>query len=152
LVALLLAHGANPNLKAASNANEESALHQADTNSVALYYSPPRNEVISYTKHLSEDVAPIDTDSELAIAERTKACIDILLFNGADIEARDGNGDSPLMSRILENDLDIAEYLLNKGADLHAKDVNGVEVREKVDLPETVEWCMKHSTAFGARH
>jgi ankyrin repeat protein len=150
LVALLLAHGASPNLKAGNEGNEESALHQADTNSVTLCNSPPRNEVTSYTRYVSEDVAAINTDSESAIAERTKACIDILLFMGADIEGQDQNGNTPLMLRILQNDLDIAEYFLTKGANLHAKDFDGQEVSEKVDSPEVVEWCTKHTTTLGS--
>lgn len=151
LVALLLASGANPNLKTGTNADGESALHQADTNSITLIPSAPRTVATSYTEYLSKDTAPLETDSESAILDRTKACIDILLFGGADIEAQNVNGNTSLMLRILQNDLEIADYLLGRGANLHAKDFHGMEVSEKVDSPKTVEWCLRHSKGLCTR-
>jgi ankyrin repeat protein len=151
LVALLLAYGANPNLKGGVNINEETALHQADVKSDTLVHEPHRNAVTSYTNYLSENVDPMETDSESAILVRTKACIDILLFNGADIEAQDHNGDTPLMLRVLQGDLETAEYLLSRGANLHVKDFDGVEVTDKVDSPKALEWCMKYDPALATR-
>ncbi|EON69346.1 serine/threonine protein kinase [Coniosporium apollinis CBS 100218] len=144
LAALLLTHGADPNLKAGQNGDQDTALHLADTTSLTISYDPPRNKIIGYEVYLPDDVAAVDTENESAIAARTKACIDVLLFFGADSEAQDLNGNTPLMRRILENDWGIAEYLLSKGASLHAKDFAGVEVIGKVESPEAVEWCAGH--------
>jgi ankyrin repeat protein len=152
LVALLLAYGANPNLKGGVAVNEETALHQADVKSETMVHDLHRNAVTSYKKHLSKDVNPVETDSQFAILARTKACIDILLFNGADIEAQDRNGDTPLMLRVLQGDLETAQYLLDKGANLHAKDFDGMEVSDKVDSPEVLEWCIKFGPALATRH
>jgi ankyrin repeat protein len=121
LVALLLAYGANSNLKGGVHVDEQTALHQVNVKSETMVQNPHRNAVTSYTEYLSEGVGPMETDSEAGILARTKACIDILLSSGADIEAQDRNGDTPLMLSVLQGDLETAQYLLDKGANLHPK-------------------------------
>ena len=141
LTALLLSYGADPNLTARDD-NNHTPLHQADTTSLTTFYEPPRNRVTSYLEYLDDE-----TDGKSAIAVRTKACIAVLLSFGADIEAQDCNGDTALMRRIIEDDFDIAEYLLSQGANLHAKDFAGYGIFEKAKSSEAIFWCVQHSTS-----
>lgn len=119
---------------------------QSDTISLTAYYEPPRNHVTSYLEYLDENDELVDTESDSAIAARAQACIAALLFFGADIEAQDDYGDTPLMRRILEGDFGTAEYLLSRGANLHAKDHAGLKVCEKIESPEAVHWCAQHDS------
>lgn len=138
LVALLLVHGADPNLRTSKYGCQDTALHQADTTSETLLNDPPRNEITTYEEIMAEGVTAVDTENESAINSRTRACIDVLLFFGADIEARDEDGNTPLMRRMLEGDLEIADYLLSKGANMHAKEFAGLDGVAKIDCSETL--------------
>jgi ankyrin repeat protein len=142
LTALLLSYGADANLKSGPEQGFCMALHEADTTSFAAFIYPPRTEITSYVDFFEDDVKKVDTDSESAISARVKACIAILLHFGADIEAQDSNGDTPLVRRVLEGDFDIAEYLLSRGANLHAKDFAGHELSEKVNNLDSRRWLL----------
>jgi len=80
LVALLLSYGANPNLRANKNDEQDTALHQVDTHSVTAFFDPPRNEIFNYEQFIAEGVTAVDTVNISAVKDRTRACIDVLLF------------------------------------------------------------------------
>jgi ankyrin repeat protein len=143
LTALLLAYGADPNLRARGDYNQDTPLHQADAISLTAFYDPPRNQVTTYTEYLGDGIEAVDTGGDAAIAARIEACIAVLLFGGADIEARDAKGNTPLVRRVIEGDFDTAEYLISRGADLHAIYCGGREVGEKIG-ERGVRWCAEH--------
>lgn len=143
MTALLMAYGADPNLRARNDYNLDTPLHQADTTSLTAFYDPPRNQVTTYADYVGDAIEIVDTDSDAAVALRVKACIAVLLFGGADIEARDGKGNTPLMRRVMEGDLATAEYLLSRGADLSAMHWCGIEVAEQME-ERGVRWCAEH--------
>ncbi|KAH8694340.1 hypothetical protein GQ44DRAFT_634909 [Phaeosphaeriaceae sp. PMI808] len=146
LTSLLLAYGADPNLRAGVAYDRCTALHHADTTSLTAFYEPPRNEVTSYEAYLAEGVEAVDTDNEDAVAARVRACIAVLLHFGADIHARDSKGETPLMRRVQEGDFETAEYLLQRGANLYAKDNQGLGIVEKVTSEDALRWCHEHGT------
>ncbi|KAF6232153.1 hypothetical protein HO173_009536 [Letharia columbiana] len=51
--------------------------------------------------------------------------MDLLLENGADLEAKDSNGQTLLAVRVQYENLETVQYLLERGADLEAKDRRG---------------------------
>ena len=50
---------------------------------------------------------------------------ELLLLKGADIEARDKDGRTPLFIACSKNNVDICALLISKGADVNAKDNRG---------------------------
>ena len=57
-----------------------------------------------------------------AVSDGTLETISKLIGEGADPDARDGNGRTPLMIAVYRNDLKAAEVLIQAGADLNALD------------------------------
>ncbi|KAF7504470.1 hypothetical protein GJ744_002207 [Endocarpon pusillum] len=117
LAALLMAYGADPNGRARGDYDQDTPLHQVDTTSITAFYDPPRNRVTTYAEHVADAVKAVDTESNAAVAARAKACIAVLLFGGADIEARDAKGYTPFRRRVVDGDLGTAEYLISQGAE-----------------------------------
>jgi ankyrin repeat protein len=67
-----------------------------------------------------------------------------LLHLGADINARNNNNATPLMQRILDDDFEIAEFLLQYGAHLYGENVDGVTAVEADVSEAAAKWCYDH--------
>jgi len=57
--------------------------------------------------------------------------IEYLLLRGADINAKDSQGNTPLMHAVVNFQYDAIRFLLDNGADLHAKDKYGFTAADK---------------------
>ncbi|KAF2201712.1 ankyrin [Delitschia confertaspora ATCC 74209] len=144
LAALLLAYGADVNIRSREIVGGEkegnTALHLADTTSITALFDPPRNEVTSYSEVVAEGVEPVDIDTEDAAIARVKGCIVVLLQFGADVNAQNQVGETPLFQRVREGDFEIAKFLRDKGGNL------GSALGGNMDtvMSETaLDWC-KH--------
>ena len=65
------------------------------------------------------------TALNMAVSGGATEIVDLLLKNKADVNARDHNGDTPLVRAMRERNQQMAELLLTKGADPNAPDVYG---------------------------
>jgi len=129
LVALLLAHGANPKRK---DRNQQTALHVA----VTRHKHPDEPDDPSAIAHaLLRAGAPVDAkDHEgatpLLIAakryDEPVEVVDVLLGAGARVDAKDPAGATALAHACSMNQLEVAMRLLDAGARLHTKDKAGM--------------------------
>ncbi|MDY6982345.1 MAG: ankyrin repeat domain-containing protein [Pseudomonadota bacterium] len=83
-----------------------------------------------------------------AARDGNEAMIDLLLANGADINARNGDGSTPMMLAIVNDRFDIAAKLLELGAD--ANDGSLFYVTEMRDA--TTDWRARDGTVYRADH
>ena len=59
---------------------------------------------------------------------RKREAIEYLVRHGADLEQRDGKGDTPLLIAIRQGNHKLAKHLVNAGADVTVKDASGKTV------------------------
>lgn len=83
-----------------------------------------------------------------ATRDGNEAMIDLLLANGADINARNGDGSTPMMLAIVNDRFDIAAKLLKLGAD--ANDGSLFYITEMRDA--TTDWRARDGTVYRADH
>ncbi len=69
--------------------------------------------------------SPLDSDLLKMAKEGADALVEILLSAGADVNARDETGQTPLMLAAAEGHTETVTALLDAGADVHAKDNDG---------------------------
>lgn len=83
-----------------------------------------------------------------AARDGNEAMIDLLLDHGADINARNGDGSTPMMLAIVNDRFDIAAKLLALGAD--ANDGSLFYITEMRDA--TTDWRARDGTVYRADH
>jgi uncharacterized protein len=99
-----------------------------------------------YQRHVTAEGRPKSLDSGgltpllYAARENCKACVDVLLKNGADIDLPDPDGVSPLLVAIMNANWDLAKQLIQAGADVNQWDIfgesplfNAVDLRSRID-------------------
>lgn len=57
-----------------------------------------------------------------AVSQGNREKIELLIAQGADVNARDGNGNTPLMLAARSGHSEIVQFLIARGADVHLKD------------------------------
>jgi ankyrin repeat protein len=90
---------------------------------------------LKFTKRDVDD-RPIQRDSTALSYVKSREAAEVLLVHGADINARDSEGFTPLARASLRRDCALVEYFIRAGADLTSKQcVNGkmLSVRELVE-------------------
>lgn len=79
----------------------------------------------------------------LAVVTRDMDIVRVLVEHKAEVNWRDGFGDTALMYAAQTGDMAIIGYLLNNGADIHAKDLHGntvLSAAREGNHPEAVKF------------
>ncbi|KAF6519766.1 hypothetical protein HZS61_016183 [Fusarium oxysporum f. sp. conglutinans] len=139
LALLLLTHGALPNT--VSRTDGDTALHCANEVNGTEFAEAPRNEIIPWQQFVKEEVEAIDVDSDESLTARVKACITILLYFGADLEARNSEGETALVLAVRMGDYSTAKYLLQMGADIESRDDEGNIALLGIESEQVQQWC-----------
>jgi ankyrin repeat protein len=91
-----------------------------------------RSTFRDYQRHVTAEGRPKNLDSGgftpllYAARENCRACVDVLLANGADIDMPDPDGVSPLELAIINANWDLARQLIEAGADVNQWDIYGM--------------------------
>ncbi len=84
-----------------------------------------------YPRHITAEGRPKSLDSGgftpllYAARENCRACVDVLLAKGADIDLADPDGVSPLHLSVMNANWDLAKQLIEAGADVNQWDIFG---------------------------
>jgi ankyrin repeat protein len=149
LVLLLLTYGALPNLT--NRADGETALHCANEVNMTEFSEAPRSGIIEWQQFVKEGVEAIDVDSDESLSARVKACITILLHFGANLEARNSEGDTALVQVVRIGDYTTAEYLLEMGADIESRNDEGNIALLGFESEEVQQWCRGKGLGSGTQ-
>jgi ankyrin repeat protein len=90
-----------------------------------------RSTVRDYQRHVTAEGRPKSLDSGgltpllYAARENCRACVEVLLKSGADINLPDPDGVSPLLVAIMNANWDLADQLIAAGADVNQWDMFG---------------------------
>jgi ankyrin repeat protein len=90
-----------------------------------------RSKVRDYQRHVTAEGRPKSLDSGgltpllYATRENCRACVEVLLKSGADINLPDPDGVSPLLVAIMNANWDMADQLIAAGADVNQWDIFG---------------------------
>ncbi|TVY64556.1 Ankyrin-3 [Fusarium oxysporum f. sp. cubense] len=139
LALLLLTHRALPNT--VGRTDGDTALHCANEVNGTEFAEAPRNEIIPWQQFVKEEVEAIDVDSDESLTARIKACITILLHFGADLEARNSEGETALVQAVRMGDYSTAKYLLQMGADIESRDDEGNIALLGIESEQVQQWC-----------
>ncbi|MBX3707647.1 MAG: ankyrin repeat domain-containing protein [Pseudomonadales bacterium] len=131
-VAALLAHGADPNLP-----NE--------TGWTALHYASRFVGDFEIFRLLVESGAQLDRMTDggetalhlamLSLEDNpVKQKVEFLLAKGADIDARDGRGNTPMLHAAYDGNYEIVMFLINRGADFTLKTNAGRTIADAVAM------------------
>jgi ankyrin repeat protein len=100
----------------------------------------------NYQRHVTAEGRPKSLDSGgltpllYAARENCRACVQVLLENGVDVDLPDPDGVSPLLVAIMNANWDLAQQLILAGADVNQWDIFGeaplftaVDLRNRID-------------------
>ena len=85
-----------------------------------------------------------------AALNNNKEGVELLIANGADINAKNSNGDTPLSNAINSSNKEIVELLIIKGADTSVKDNNGDSLLHKAIINQVSLEIIELLIATGA--
>ncbi|MFH1373241.1 MAG: ankyrin repeat domain-containing protein [bacterium] len=77
--------------------------------------------------------------------------VEKLIIGGANVNARDTLGWTPLQSAIWSGNFDIAEYLVGKGADVNARNKEGVTVLMVATFTRPLRYIYKHFSSVATQ-
>lgn len=126
-VELLLAYGADPSIRShdgmtALQLRMQLAGHTDIIKMLRDAAKRPSKKSIRFTVGSELEIQMI---REASAGTLNRDSLSRYLKRGANINARDENGETALIEAALNDKLDIVELLLNEGADINAKDVEG---------------------------
>jgi ankyrin repeat protein len=84
----------------------------------------------------------------------SKEMAELLIANGADINAKSALGTTPLHDKAVPGLIDVMELLISKGADVNAKDNNGItplHIAADLENVETVELLIKNGAMIDVK-
>ncbi|CAE7752278.1 ANK2 [Symbiodinium sp. CCMP2592] len=122
---VLLEAGADPNIKdddGRTPLHEAAGKSQADTTKVVLKVGTHR---IFKDGHLVESHSWNTLGHDQQHSDSMVTVMTLLVKAGADLNIKDGRGETPLHKAVRQNHLEAAKILLAAGADLNAKDQDG---------------------------
>lgn len=156
----LLEMGANPNIVYGDGSTIlTAAVNLNDSRILSLALAHGANPNLATEDSLGE--TPI-----FRALDRGVDLIDVLLSYGADINAQNHFGNTPVMTAVIVGDYDTAYYLLEKGASVKILNNNGKSLLDYASsrlsraLPQSagaqklnkiIEWIKKHETDEGGQ-
>ncbi len=83
-------------------------------------------------RYLVKDAARYEQGFDDVVAKDTMKMIDLLIENGANVDAKDIHGETPLYVAALYGGIDVFKYLIEHGADINIKNNDGKSVHQVV--------------------
>jgi len=140
IAGLLIANGADVNAK---NNNGQTPLDIAVTNN--------RKDIIDLLVEKGAVPSSIHMAARVGVLARVKA----LLGQGADVNAQDDEGTTPLHYAVQEGHKELTEFLIAKGADINAKNNNGqtpLDIASSWNRRDVVELLLAKGATISSIH
>jgi TolB-like protein/ankyrin repeat protein/class 3 adenylate cyclase len=140
IVELLVDHGADINaVDAYTNTLLHKAMQSGDLKTVQILLG--KGAMVN--ARTTAGNYPGETPLHVAALAGYLKGAELLLLNGAEIDAVDRNGYTPLRRSIDNRGLDMTELLINKGADVTTEDANGISLLHVVAQTDNVALATK---------
>lgn len=139
----LLKMGANPNVVVEEKHGKYTPLHYA-----AIYgYTDHAQLLIDY----GADVNSLAADKAPLCSAQSPEMVNFLLDNGADIEIKNNNQETPLFYAVF-GDVDVVQALVKRGANIHALDKSGNTILHYPSDPKVTTYLLMNGLDPNARN
>lgn len=138
---ILIAHGADVN---ATNADGSTALHNAAWSGQEEIVKLLLSKGAHPDPKRSDGLTPLINAAGPGAESHGKACVELLLAKGANVNATDGNGETALHKAAYYGNKDVIEILLTHGASINATNKNGKTPLQVASKPEIAELLRQH--------